>query len=745
MADDAPAPDAAKETIAPNAETVFVTAQKRSENIKDVPISISVLSGDQLEKQHIEDYTDLAREVPGLTFSNEGGSGLNRITLRGVSSSTGSSTVGMYLDDVSITMPNMYSIGATEPKFFDIDHIEVLRGPQGTLYGASSMGGTIRFITNQPNLDHYEGSLYTELSGTKHGSVNYEAQSVTNVPVVTGKAAIRIGIDETYDSGYIDHVSTSGDIDHRGTNGERSLAMRVTSKLQPNDDLTITPALLFQRTNVDDTSVFYTDLPRYEQNKLVREKGRDELIVPSLTVNQDLQWADITSVTSYFERTYKRVMDGTAYNSQYLAGILDSQYGTDNSAVAALAGPVFNTPSAIQYSEELRLASKSAKESGHPFTWLGGLYSAYQNIKMTDYEFMPGLASTLQNLYGESASDVLGVPLTNDEVAEYVTTTRVRQYALFGEASYHITDALTATAGLRYLLARTALHVQESDYFTQGLPADYRSTVDNHALTPKFALSYAFNDATSVYANAVKGFRLGSPNLPIPTGICGSDLSALGLSAAPAKYDPDSLWSYEVGSKAGFFGNRLTVNGALYDIDWKNVQQSITLPTCGNAFTANAGEAESYGGELEISAKVTPDLSVALSGGVTHAALTSVTEGTGASVGQRLIGVPAWSGTLATDYHRPLNDRMDGFIRADWNFIGPSHGSFDTSNPDYERPSYDVLNGSLGVNFDNLEVSLFVKNLLNQGKVIQRPALLFVSEGYTVRPLTVGMGLRVTF
>lgn len=745
LAQDATAVDAGKDKPAPGLETIMVTAQKRSENIKDVPLSVSVIGGGQLEEQHTVDYTDLAREVPGLSFSNEGGSGLNHITLRGVSSSTGASTVGMYLDDVSITMPNMYSVGATEPKFFDLDHVEVLRGPQGTLYGSSSMGGTIRFMTNQPELDTYSGYTYGELSGTEHGSVNYEAQGVANVPLVEGKAALRVGIDETFDSGYIDHVSQSGTVDDAGTNAERSLVLHAAVKLKPNDDLTITPSLFFQRTNLDDTSVFYTDLPKFEQDKLVREKGRDQLIAPSLTIDYDLHWADLTSVTGYFQRKFKRVLDGTAYNSEYLASILDSEYGTDNSAVAKIPGPVYNTPSAIQYSQELRLASKSSEETGRPYAWLGGLYFADQYVKMTDYEYMPGLGSTLESLYGESASDVLGVPLTNDEVANYVVSTHVRQYAMFGEASYNLTDALKFTAGLRYLVASTDLNVQESGYFAEGLPSTYGSSNDNYALTPKFAVSYAVTDTTTAYANAVKGFRLGSPNEPVPTGICGSDLAALGLSSAPTSYGPDSLWSYELGAKAGMLNNRVTVNGALYYIDWKNVQQSITLPTCGNAFTANAGSARSYGGELEVSARITHDLSVAVSAGTTNATLTSVSSGTGASVGEKLIGVPEWTGTIAADYRRSLTDRIEGFIRSDWDLVGPSHGSFSTSSTDYERPAYNVLNGSMGINFDNYEISLFVKNLLNEDKIIQRPALLFVSEGYTVRPLTVGASLRIDF
>ena len=176
-------------------ENITVTAQKRSEDIKEVPLSITAVSGEQLKEQHIENYDDLARAVPNLSFSNGGGTGLDKLELRGVSSNADEPTVGLYLDDVPITSRNLVNTGAAQPKFFDIDRVEVLRGPQGTLYGASSTGGTIKFITNQPDLDNFGGSALSTLSGTDHGGINYEEQGVINIPLIEGKAALRLGAD----------------------------------------------------------------------------------------------------------------------------------------------------------------------------------------------------------------------------------------------------------------------------------------------------------------------------------------------------------------------------------------------------------------------------------------------------------------------------------------------------------------------------------------------------------------------
>ena len=292
-------------------EVITVTAQKRSEDIKEVPLNITVLSGTQLQEQHINDITDLAREVPGLSFSNEGGSGLSKIELRGISSDAGSPTVGIYLDEVPITMRNLLNTGATEPQFFDLDRIEVLRGPQGTLYGASSMGGTIRFISKQPDLDDYGGSLYSELSGTKHGGLNYEESGVVNVPLVKGMAALRLGFDYLDNSGYINQLSPTGQVVDTDINDETTGVLRATLKARLSSDLTITPAVFFQRLRVDDTSVYDLSLPALSTEKLVAERGRDTLFVPSVTVDYDLHWADLTSVSSYFWRQFNRVQDGT--------------------------------------------------------------------------------------------------------------------------------------------------------------------------------------------------------------------------------------------------------------------------------------------------------------------------------------------------------------------------------------------------------------------------------------------------
>ena len=745
---------AVADDAAPKTEVITVTAQKRSEDIKEVPLNITVLSGTQLQEQHINDITDLSREVPGLSFSNEGGSGLSKIELRGISSDAGSPTVGIYLDEVPITMRNLLNTGATEPQFFDLDRIEVLRGPQGTLYGASSMGGTIRFISKQPDLDDYGGSLYSELSGTKHGGINYEESGVVNVPLVKGMAALRLGFDYLDNSGYINQLSPTGQVVDTDINDETTGVLRATLKARLSSDLTITPAVFFQRLRVDDTSVYDLSLPALSTEKLVAERGRDTLFVPSITVDYDLHWADLTSVSSYFWRQFNRVQDGTYYNSVLLANTLAGDSATvaafptvDPTPIGKLPSPAYIYPTTRQYSEELRIASKSTQESGRSYSWIGGLYFSDQHVHLSDQEYITGVGAALQSLYGTSSVNipVIADPLANDLVYSNTDSYDERQYAVFGEVSYNPIDTIRLTAGLRYNFARESLGGTGGGYYNADAAPQFGFNSRSYAATPKFAATWDVTETTTVYANASKGFRLGAPNQPIPQFECAADFQNLGISGAPDRYNSDSLWSYELGDKARLLGNRLTIDAAVYYITWKNVQQHIYLPICGFDYTTNAGNAESYGTEVSMRGRVTPELVLTASASYTHSTLTQADPGLGASVGDKLLGTPDWTAAFGAEYTRQIRDGMDGFIRADWEWTGASHGAFSNADPDYGRPVYNVLNASVGADFGSMVVSLFVKNLLDQNKTIQRPSLLSVNEGYTVRPLTVGVALSKDF
>ena len=721
---------------------VVVTAQKRSENVRDVPLSISVLSSDQLEKQHIANYGDLARTVPGLSFTNTGSSGLSRITLRGISSSQGSATVGVYLNDVSLTIPNQFFTGVTLPRLFELDHVEVLRGPQGTLYGDSSLGGTMRFITQAPRLNTFEGSVEAEGSTTKGGGANYQLGGVVNLPIGE-TAALRVAVQRDYTNGFIDHVTPAGVVDNKNVDAERTTAVRATLLWEPTDDLKITPMVLWQQTAADDTGITKPRLPGFQENRTVREPSEDTLFVPSLTVEKAFEGLNFTSITGYAYRKFDRQFDGTIYDSDYVAGVLDPDYGDDYEAIAALPGVMSNKDAVATWSQEFRLASPSLAQSGQRYEWQVGAYVSTQKVTSLDNEYVLGLTQAIADVYGTTSEDALGYATPNGLIGYFNSTRRNKQAAVFAEGSYKITDKLKATVGLRQVSATSKYRLEEGGWLADGAPATDTAKTKSSPLTPKFALNYEVNTSVSVYASAAKGFRLGGQNNAL-TSFCAADVAALGLTNVK-NYGADSLWSYEGGAKSRLFGGRVTVNASAFYIDWKNIQQSLRLSSCGSVTTANAGNAKSQGGEIELRAMLTNNLTLSASGAVTDAKITDAATGTGAVDGSHLLGVPDNTFSLGLDYQRPLTDRVDGFASLNWSHTGKSYGSYSKTNTDYLRPEYDLVDASLGVSFDRLELSLFAKNLLDENKLIQKPSVLFISQGLPLRPRTIGLNLKASF
>ncbi len=727
-----------------NDGAIVVTAQKRVERVLDVPLSISVLGGDQLKQAHIVDYADLARSVPGLSFTNTGSSSLSRISLRGIASSSGAATVGVYLNDVALTFPNQFFTGTTLPRLFDIDHVEVLRGPQGTLYGDSSLGGTLRFLTKQPKLGTVEGEASGDLSFTKGGGTNYEVNGVINLPLGEN-AALRVAGVSGYVSGYIDHVDATGTVDRENTNSERYHAARATLLWQATDTLKITPALQWQQTKTADTGIFKLALPQFQQDRPVREPSRDTLYVPSLTIEKEVGDNTLTSVSSYMYRKFDRNIDATIYDSEYVAEVIDPTFGSTFDAIANLPGVLDNVDTITNWSQELRFASPSIRESGKPFEWQVGAYFSALKAKSLDDEYVFGLTDTVSRLLGTSVASQIGYDAPGDLLGFFHSTRKVKQLAVFAEGSLMVLPGLKATVGVRQAKAWTDYTMNEGGWLADGAPANESAKANESPLTPKFALNYAVSDAISLYASATKGFRLGGQNNALPS-YCGSAITALGLTAAGAKsYKSDSIWAYEAGVKTGLFGNRLMINASAYTIDWSNIQQQLRLASCGYVITSNAGDARSRGGELEIVARVTDSLTLSAAGGITDAEITKGATGSTAKPGQKVLGVPDKTLTLGAAYDRAVSQDVSVHANMSWSYTGESRGSFTITDSDYIRESYWTGNLDVGVDYRGLALSVFVKNIADDRTVIQKPSVLFVRQGLTLQPRTIGVSLRKQF
>jgi iron complex outermembrane recepter protein len=725
-------------------EDIVVTAQKTSEPLSKVPISITAVSGATLADEHITDYADLARAVPNLSFSDFGGPGQSNIEIRGISSQAGSATTGIYLDDVPINVLNIYTTGATEPRFFDIDRVEVLRGPQGTIYGASSMGGTIHFVSNQPDLNTLSGSVHSSVGGTQGGGVNYEGDSVVNLPVVDGVAALRLGALYDHESGWIDRVNPNDDIIvAKHINDVDTSVIRATLKVQPTEALTITPSVFLQRVSAGGQDLFGLDYPRFESPTLVPETGRDEYAITSLTVNYDFGWSDLTSVSGYFWRQDDRNIDGTVYDSQYIGSSLQQEFGYGGAAISALAAPAqFNT-GVNQIHQELRLASKP-QGPDDKWAWIGGLYYAKTRTSLLDNEHIPGFNTTFESIYHDTPLDVLGAAFPDDLVyyalSEFVNTDK----AVFGQVTYTLLPGLKVTAGARYEEANEDLSFVTAGYFGGGTPP-FSSGAKGHALTPKAVIAYDVSASTMVYASAAEGFRDGGVNRPVPIPLCSADLAGLGLTQAPPDYKSDKLWSYELGVKSRALENSIVMTGALYDIRWNDIQTDIILPTCTFDIKDNIGSAESRGVEAQIDAHVNDHVALNLGGNFTSAKIVEPVTLLGVERGDRIPGVPDYSINAGAEYSQPLDFGGRGKVRLDAQWIGSSQGTIIHDDPDFNRPSYFVMGVSGGVRWGSYDVSLFIKNLLNDDKVIQRPNVAGVEYGIRVPPRTYGIGGSYSF
>ncbi len=785
-------------------EEITVTAQKRSENVRKVPLSVTVLSGRQIKADHIQNFADLTRAVPNLSFSSQAGAGLSTLELRGIASQAGTATVALYLNDVSLTTRNIYTEGTAEPRFLDISRIEVLRGPQGTLYGASALGGTLKYITNQPVMNVYSGSLFSELSGTDHsGGPNWDEQAVANIPIATDRAVLRVAGETGGDAGYINNINgNTGQVIKSGINSQGFDVAHATLLLTPNDWLTITPSAFWQKVITRDVDAQYLELPQFETPKTVAEPGHDHMFVPSVTVNADLGFANLVGITSTYTRTFERTLDSTIYNnlSLYVCDPLNQALTcTDNNgnpiynAPPGLYHALFNLPSYTfynnqtrQFQQEVRLVSKPYDPGGLPFTWLAGLYYSDETTKSTDTETVQGANAAFNEFNVSPANPNVisgGAPgfIQNDYVFRGLQTYNTAQYAAFGEGTYYPQPNIRLTVGARYLYARDGEGSDEEEFYSYGLTGPTSSVGHFYAFTPKFAAGWDTSPINTIYANASKGFRLGSENrriayIPGDVNAAGTpsyDLAQLGLHTSPTQYGPDKLWNFELGDKFRLFDGRLVGSADFFYILWNDIQQEIPLVTSGLDFETNAGNAQSYGLEFELRSRVTDQTTLGVSGSYTHATLDQgVYIGgsplTGTAPGENVPGVPVFNFDLDARQDFIISDKITGFATLDIPWVGHSNGNDIAGNADYERPSYVTIDAALGLDYGAWEFTIFGKNLANSNKIIQRPDIqgsgvdapgtnmplygfnylgttLPNTQGFSLRPLTVGVNATVKF
>ncbi len=721
---------------------LVVTAEKRSETVQKVPMSVTAYSGAEIRALGISNLADLAYETPGVSERNSG-PGQTEYEMRGIASSGGiSPTVGFYLDDTPVTAPEESLLGkvVVDPSLFDLNRVEVLRGPQGTLYGSSSMGGTIKLVTNQPDPSGFAASAQAIGSGTQGGGFNYGGSVMVNIPLGQ-TAALRIVGTESRDDGWINRIVLSafpqetatggrGDVlsapvaeDFKDSNWTRIEGVRAALLWQPVESLTITPMVFVQRVNQGAPN--FVDNPPGVQNEAhyqpfdVKEPYADTFELYSLPIKYDFSHVELNIDTAYWSRQTSLTQDASEFVQDFLTAIIPipSIFDLPNLPFADV-GPVqaLENDYTHQFSEEVRLNSTG---SG-PFQWLiGGFYEDYTSTTFIGTTALgAGTAPFLDPVLG--ANSLFNLTFVN----------RLQQYAGFGEASYRL-GGFKLTAGLRYYDFQEHENLVEGGGLISGAgaPIAFVLPASSSGVDPKVNLSYEPNDDLTLYVQAEKGFRPGGGNPPPPV-TCPSN---------PLQFAPDSLWSYEAGEKARLFGDRLVVNAAAYYEDWSGIQQLVS-ETCGATFTANVGSAHIYGGEVEASLNLPHGLTITTGGGYAHADLVG---------GGRVQDVPDWTDTTSIIYRRPINERFDLILRATNEYVGTMvDPSFAPIN---HIPVRDIVNLRAGlVNDRGVSVFLFANNINNKRADLGDPEEIsfFVpalNRVMTNQPRTIGLELDYAF
>ncbi len=783
-------------------EEITVTAQKRSESVQNVPLSITTFSSKELEQKSITDFFDYGTKVPNLAFANTGdGVGTSRtISIRGIS---GDNTTGFYIDDTPLP-------DSVDPRVLDIDHIEVLRGPQGTLYGARSMGGTVRVITKSPQLSEFSADIHGGVSDTWNTTQpNYTGDAVVNIPIIQDRLALRVSGFYDNEAGYFkrsycnDINATANNLNAAPTctplsvNTDRAATTvldnigqvktyggAATLTVKVTDDLTVTPRFMTQRAEyngfpmsdlltVPGNGYGYPipspsvppALPPLHANDFtqarifnVPEGGYDTWKLASLGIHWNTAAGEVISSTAYFTR---KVFETEDVSDWLYAGLLGGYQ--------AIPDAVSEKKDYSRFVEEVRFVSQLQG----PVQFVTGVFYSDLHGQIPFAGYYPansaaGVGNILFNVFGLCPPNApVGTylcpnPRNPDEIFGTYYNTRVKEPAVFGEVSYEFAQNWKATAGIRWSQVKTtaggyqegAVTESVDDYYAGiGQLVDAPVTTKESSTTPKVQLDYHINPDVMVYTTAAKGFRPGGLVPSVPAALCATQLPTGVTVDQTRRFNSDSLWNYELGIKSAWFDHRLTLDAAAFYVDWKNIQQLILLG-CGFQYRANAGAATSKGGEIELNARPIQPLQISAGIGYQNAKISAAGADSPQRTGDPVFEVPDITANASLTWTQPVwgNDRLVPGI--DYAYVGRSFSANNLSGLNgfstRERPGYDVLNARVALEHNDWELALVGKNLTNQhanladsrsigAETAGRPRLV------TNQPQTIGLEFRAHF
>jgi outer membrane receptor protein involved in Fe transport len=760
-------------------EEVVVTATRRAEKLSKVPVSVSAFTQEKMDVLGVKSFADLARFTPGVTFDPSS----NDISIRGIDSSAGSGTTGIYIDDTPIQIRNLgFNSNNTLPSIFDLDRVEVLRGPQGTLFGAGSEGGTVRYITPQPSLTDYTGTAQGELSFTQDGAPSYEAGAAFGGPVIDDVLGFRVSGWAREDGGWIDRENYLTDqITEKNANDVDTYVFRGSLAWAPTSHLLVTPAFDYQNRRQNDMDQYWLGLSDPDDGRYVdatpdRQEDKDRFYLASLNIHYDFSGAELISNTSYFDRgEHVNGYSGTLYNLSYFQSILANDTDPMGNACAPgqcktnlyplLTPTGINLPGLPNYvavnnttnsqhdvTQEVRLQSTDPDAA---LTWVVGLFYAYNTQESKEEINDPQLAAITQYLWSETVLQAWGenlLPNGDDYIND--TLSHDSQIAGFADATYAFTPQWKVEAGLRF--AHTHFDfVNYADGPQNFGPSGGTGQQSENPLTPKVSVDYQATPDDLIYATVAEGYRIGGATPPFP-------LAACGVTSVTDSYSSDTTWSYEMGAKDKWFGGSLHTDASVYYINWNQIQQDVYLPLCGLQYTANLGKAVSKGFDLQVDYQVTDSLHLDGTLGYTDARYT---ENSYSADGSLLVGngdaiggqpwISPWTATAGAEYDFQILAK-DAYFRADYEFASHNSWPLATQNPNSESydptlvadPATNFVSARAGAIIGTLDASLFMNNVLDSHPRLDlnhQDSSTLLYEASTFRPRTTGITLTYRY
>jgi iron complex outermembrane recepter protein len=698
-------------------QEIVVTAQKRTSTVQDTPISLTAVTGRDIQDRGLTDLSSLMQSVPGVSIRTSG-PGMAELEMRGVASVGGNSpTVGFYYDDVPLTAPSATNEGkiVISPALYDLERVEVLRGPQGTLYGSGSMGGTVKLIPNPPNPNGFAASGETTLADTDHGGFDYAQSAMVNLPFGDGLGAVRIVGSYSHDAGWIDRIviapgdfppptagfTVRGNVqaapvlaDYHDVNDVDRTSVRIAALFKPVDGLTIEPSLFYQRMSSGGLPYIDSDpgTDAHYQPFDIAERYHDDFMLYSLNASYTAQAFEVTSIASYWQRHEPLIQDTSESweTGLGLTGFTAAQGGL-GAAWADEENPTWQT------TEELRIQSVGDSK----LKWLAGyFYSDFYSAWNIVFPSTNGAA-----LFG------------SNDLFSYFSPMPILQQSEFGELTYNFTDPFAVTLGLRHYHYDAPVSLDQFGALTATTVTS--TTETDQGFLPKVSANYNFDKDFMLYATAAKGFRPGGGTGPVPTSgplSCEAQLmQEYGSSSfvpGPVSFESDHVWSYELGEKLRTDDERVTINGAIYYESWIGVQQVNALSSCGYVYTANAGDAQVKGAELEIQAIVVPEVIVSANAGYSDAALVSSSLlDAGFNSGTPIQQVPKWTSSASIAWRHPLSNGLILTARADNTYVGSRTDETFSINT---LSAYDLANIRAGLEGERWSATLFVNNVADK-------------------------------